>query len=82
MGKWFDIWFDDMVSIIETMQRNLQADLEAGYHPYGSCIQKQQTAIEEKQKYFDAQMESFKMMDPGRVNHWCYYDLKKRGAIS
>lgn len=79
--KWFDIWFEDMQSIINTMIKNMQADLEAGYNPQGHCIRKQRVDIEEKQRKFDLQVEQFKNMEDARVNRWCYYDLKKRGAI-
>lgn len=30
---------------------------------------------------FDEEMETFKGMDEPAVNRWCFYDLKKRGAI-
>ena len=79
--KWFEIWFDDMQSIIETMVKNMQADLDAGYDPQGHCIRKQRVDIEEKQIKFDRQIELFKTMEDTRINRWCYYDLKKRGAI-
>ena len=29
----------------------------------------------------DVNMEAFKGMDEPAVNRWCFYDLKKRGAI-
>lgn len=79
--SWFDIWFDDKVSVLETMMENLLADLAAGYDPDGSCVCKQLTDIEEYTKTFNVQMDDFKYMETGRVNHWCYYDLKKRGVI-
>lgn len=80
--KWFEIWFQDMQSIISTMQRNMQADIEVGYNPQGHCIHKQRVEIEEKQRIFDLQVEQFKYMEDSKVERWCYYDLKKRGAIT
>lgn len=79
--KWFEIWFEDMEMIINTMVRNLQADLNAGYNPTGYLISKQRIDIEEKRRYLDLQLERFKGMEDNKVNRWCYYDLKKRGAI-
>lgn len=79
--NWFEIWFEDMKSIIETMRRNMVADLEAGYNPNGFYIRKQRVEIEQKQMNFDRQMEIFKNMDDSKVKRWCYYDLKKRGVI-
>lgn len=80
--KWFEIWFDDAISVIDTMHRNMIADIEAGYDPQGHCIRKQIVEIEEKQAQFSRQMDMFKCMEDSKVNRWCYYDLKKRGAIS
>lgn len=80
-GKWFDIWFNDKQSMIETMRRNMQADLEAGYNPNGYAIYKQIVEIAEYEHGFDVQMDLFKNMEDGEVNRWCYYDLKKRGVI-
>lgn len=80
--KWFNLWFNDKQSIIETMVRNMQADLDAGYNPEGHCIRKQRVDIEEYQIKFDRQLDSFKTMDDKAVERWCYYDLKKRGAIA
>ena len=79
---WFELWFEDKKSLIETMYRNLAADLDAGYDFYGSSIQKQIREIDEYRAQFDAEMDSFKTMDDAKVQRWCYYDLKKRGAIS
>lgn len=79
---WFDLWFKDMECIIETMVRNLQSDLEAGYNPHGHCVALQRVEIDSKRNAFDRQLEAFKKMDDAQVQRWCYYDLKKRGAIS
>lgn len=79
--KWFEIWFEDKKSILETMKRNMQADLDAGYNPNGYAIYKQILEITEYEHGFDVQIELFKLMDDKQVERWCYYDLKKRGAI-
>ena len=82
IGKWFEMWFEDKQMILETMKKNLVADLQAGYDPSGIIIARQKVAIEDYQRRFDAQVDKFKDMEDAKVNKWCYYDLKKRGAIS
>ncbi len=79
--KYFEIWFEDKKAMIETMRRNLNADLEAGYDPNGYNIRKQRVDIETYEREFDRQMDAFKTMEDTKVNRWCYYDLKKRGVI-
>ena len=79
--NWFEIWFEDKQAMIETMTRNMVADLEAGYDYFGKSITQQRKDIEDYKRQFDDQVEAFKFMDIGRVNHWCYFDLKRRGAI-
>lgn len=82
VGKWFDIWFQDKQGMIETMRRNMVADLDAGYDPNGHSIRKQVVELEDYQHGFDVQLDLFKHMEDSEVNRWCYYDLKKRGAIA
>lgn len=79
--NWFDIWFDDKKSMIDTMARNMAADLAAGYNYYGNSIQKQIAVIDAYKLQFDREMDAFKTMDEKQVNRWCFYDMKKRGAI-
>lgn len=47
----------------------------------GLSIAKQRGEIERYKAQFDEEMETFKGMDEPAVNRWCFYDLKKRGAI-
>lgn len=79
---WFELWFDDRQSIVETMVRNMTADLNAGYSYFGNCITKQKQDIEAYKQETDNCMDMFKGMDEKQVSRWCYYDLKKRGAIA
>ena len=79
--NWFEIWFDDKNSILECMVRNMQSDLNAGYNPLGNSIQSQLTEIENYRNAIDAKLEEFSKMEDRAVNRWCYYDLKRRGAI-
>ena len=81
-NNWFELWYQDKQCMLETMIRNMTADLEAGYNYFGSCIQRQKAEIEAYKAEFDAQMDEFRIMEESRIQHWCYYDLRKRGAIS
>jgi len=38
---WFEIWCEDKQNILNTMARNMAADLEAGYDFFGNSIQRQ-----------------------------------------
>lgn len=78
---WFEIWFQDREGILNTMVRNLTADLKAGYDYFGQSITKQRREIEEYKQETDRQMDKFKDMDEKAVNRWCFYELKKHGAI-
>lgn len=80
-NDWFDLWYDDKNSIIDTMARNMAADLAAGYSYFGQSIVKQRREIAQYKEQMDAEIDAFKEMDEKEVNRWCYYDMKKRGAI-
>ena len=80
-GKWFTIWKEDKESILETMHRNLSADLEAGYSRVSKCIKDQLDAIDEYKAQYFKELDKFVLMSDKEVSRYCYYDLKKRGAI-
>lgn len=80
-NEWFEIWFADKNSMIDTMYRNMAADISAGYQPQGACIQRQLADIDEYRKEFETQMSEFWKMTEAEVNRWCFYDMKKRGVI-
>ena len=83
--KWFDyfdMWYADKVSMMDTMVRNMAADLAAGYDYFGSSISRQRREIDEYRAEFDAQMDAFKAMDEDKVGRWCFFDMKKRGVIA
>ena len=80
--NWFEIWVDDKENIVDTMVRNMRADLDAGYDYFGDCIRKQREAIDAYKKAFDDQLMAFADMDDAKRNRWCYYDLLRRGAIT
>lgn len=79
---WFELWFSDKESIINTMLKNMASDLECGYSYFGNSIQNQKRAIDEYDKEFKEQVELLKTLDEEKAQRWCYYDMKKRGVIS
>lgn len=81
-NDWFEIWWEDKQSMLNTMLRNMNADLECGYNYFGNSIRMQKEKIEAYKQEMDFQIEKFKEMDEKKVQRWCYYDLKKRGAIA
>lgn len=79
--RWFDIWYEDKQCILSTMISNMQADLNAGYNPIGNTIKRELEEIESYRASIDSKLDEFATMDETAVNRWCYYDLKRRGAI-
>lgn len=82
MNDWMKIWIEDKQSIIDTMIRNMKSDLEAGYDPYGKSITQQRKDIQTYTRKFSDDMEKLSEMDPNKVQHWCYIQLLKAGAIT
>lgn len=81
-NDWFDVWFEDRESILNTMVRNMASDLNAGYDYFGQSIIKQKQEIAEYKAQTDKTLDMFKDMDEKAVNRWCFYELKKHGAIA
>ena len=81
-NDWFDVWFEDRESILSTMVRNMTSDLNAGYDYFGQSITKQKQEISEYKAQTDKTLDMFKDMDEKAVNRWCFYELKKHGAIA
>lgn len=81
-GKWFSLWLSDRQTILATMIRNLTADLEAGYDYFGRSATSQREQIEAYRTETENRLCAFREMDERRINHWCYYDLVRRGAIT
>ena len=79
--EWFDMWFEDKKSIISIMYSNMASDLAAGYDYFGKSIQDQKAEIQRYEDEFERQLDRFKTMSEDEVNRWCFYDMKKRGAI-
>ena len=81
-NDWFDVWFEDRESILNTMVRNMTSDLNAGYDYFGQSITRQKQEIAEYKAQTDETLDMFKDMDEKAVNRWCFYELKKHGAIA
>lgn len=79
--EWFDMWFEDKKSIIAIMYSNMASDLSHGYDYFGKSIQTQKDEIARYEAQFEKELDSFKSMSDEEVNRWCFYDMKKRGAI-
>lgn len=78
---WFEMFVQDKQNILNTMQRNMAADLEAGYDFYGMSIQRQIQEMDEYKAKFDADLDKIAEMDENKVQRWCYIQLLKAGAI-
>ena len=81
-NDWFDVWFEDRESMLNTMVRNMASDLNAGCDYFGQSITKQKQEIAEYKAQTDKTLDVFKDMDEKAVNRWCFYELKKHGAIA
>lgn len=79
---WFDLWYADRQSILETMVSNMASDLKAGYSYYGKSIMEQREAIEAYKADMDKKVGSFAFLTEQEVNRYCFYDMKRRGAIA
>lgn len=79
--NWIDLWFDNERAVIDTMCRNMKADLDAGYDPAGTIIQEQARDLEQREESFKQEAERLKDMSEGAAKHWCYINLKKNGVI-
>lgn len=82
LSDWFPLWHEDKQSILDTMVKNLQADLNAGYDYLGNSATSQRQAIDAYKDQMDEEMKAFRTMTGSQVSHWCFYDMKRRGAIA
>ena len=79
---WFKMWYEDKISMIATMNKNMVSDLEHGYDPNGKCIRGQLDNIYTYQTAFYNQLDTFINWSDYKIERWCYYDLLKRGVIT
>ena len=77
---YLEIYTADRDSMLYTMVKNMQADLEAGYDYFGQSITRQRAQIDDFKRRFDSVLDMFKGMTEENVNRWCFYELKKLGA--
>lgn len=75
------LWIDDKQSIIETMLKNMNADINAGYDPHGANIEKQRAAIREYVAAYNAELMKIADKTPQAAARFCKFDLIRRGAI-
>ena len=81
-NDWVELWEADVKSVLATMFRNLADDLTCGYDPCGLSIQRERAEINAYSDWIDKCFETFKTMTQDEQKNWCFWDLKKRGAIS
>ena len=79
--NWFELWIEDKNCVLDCMRRNMKSDIEAGYDINGKSILYQRFMIKDYEDRFDYEMRNLREMDEKKANHWCYVDLKRRGAI-
>lgn len=79
--EWLELWIEERKSMLETISRNIEADIRAGY-PLTSKAVTEGRALYERtyEKYKNDLREAFKMI-PAESNRWAYMDLKARGWI-
>ena len=78
---WFELWKADKECMIDTMVRNMVADLDAGYDYFGATIARERAEIEAYKAKYEADLDHIADMEPRRVQHWCYIKLLQAGAI-
>ena len=79
---WFKMWVEDKECIMATMARNMASDLENGYNYWGKSIQNQIAEMNAYKAKYDAELDKIAEMDENKVQHWCYIQLLKSGAIT
>lgn len=78
---YFKLWYEDKRSILETMNRNMYADIDVGYDPNGENIKRQLKAIDDYSIDINRHLTQFQSMKDKEVQRWCKYDMIRRGAI-
>ena len=81
-SDWLEIWKSDKRSIEETMRRNIADDVTAGYDPSGHAILRQALELNDYIYKTQIALNRLSLMEEKEANKWCFYDLKKRGAIA
>ena len=81
-GFYFALWCEDKRSLQATRIRNIMADIDAGYSPFGNSIVQQLKELKKVQKDYVETFKWFSGMNVREIDEWCHQDLVKRGAIS
>lgn len=80
--EWIEIWNDDKRSVVATMYRNLTADIEAKYSPWGHSVRQSQAQITTYIAEWEEQEMKIERLDNIKAKGFmCYRWLKKSGAI-
>lgn len=80
-GNCFELWFADKKAMLAIMHSNLAADLNCGYDYMGKSVQAQLATIDRYRAELNETMDSFGKMTESEIDHYCYYDMIKRGVI-
>ena len=78
---YFKLWYEDKRSILETMNRNMYADIDVGYDINGDNIKSQLKAIDDYSIDINRHLSQFSTMTDKEVQRWCKYDMIRRGVI-
>jgi len=75
------MWYEDKMSMIDTMTRNMLSDIENGYSPIGNCIRKQMQDITDYRNDFESKWMELAEKEEKTAQRWCKHDLVRRGVI-
>lgn len=76
-----EMWHDDKKSIIKTMVKNMNSDIQVGYSWLQKSIQEQLNEITAYSVNYEREAAILATMTPEAQQRWCKRDLIKRGAI-
>lgn len=76
-----EMWHDDKKSIIKTMVKNMNDDIQAGYNWLGASIQRQIHEITAYTVNYEREAAILRAMTYEAGQRWCKRDLIKRGTI-
>ena len=80
--EWIKMWGCCVCSTLETMYKNLNADLEAGYKPWGFSVRQSLAQINEYEAEWQKKCIILEMHDQVMMRGFrCYRWLKESGNI-
>ena len=80
--NYFNLWIEYTDGLRAVMLRNLKNDIEAGYNPQGAACVAQAAAIREHDNNIAEALALFRTLPDAAINHYCKFDLMRRGAIA